>query len=258
MSDLHIEFMKSLDDFDIPAMQDDKDTVLILAGDIHSGKQLPAVFEKFADRFKAIIFVYGNHEFYSGNMPAIPGKVDKAIAHLSNVYTLNPGTVEIDGVHFVGSTLWTDMNKGDPFTMWDSGLNMNDYNKIRTGPQHEPWKRKLRPADTTAIHINNRNFMFENITLLKEAGKTVVAVTHHLPSYQCIALSFKGSRLNGAYASELFEQVADSKPDLWVHGHTHESTDFMITDDTRIICNPRGYWPDDINDVFDIMLSVEV
>ena len=258
MSDLHLEFMKTLDDFVIPAMQDDKDTVLILAGDIHYGKHLPAVFEKFADRFRAIIFVYGNHEFYNGNMPAIPGKVDKAIEHLSNVYPLDPGTVEIDGVHFVGSTLWTDMDNHNQIVMWDAGTTMNDYKRIRTGPKHEPWKRKLRPVDTTAIHIQERNYMFETITPLVEAGKTVVAVSHHLPSYQCVSPTYSRDRLNGAYASELFEQVADSKPVLWVHGHTHESNDFMLTDDTRIICNPRGYWPSDINDAFDIMLTVEV
>ncbi len=258
MSDLHLEFMNTLDDFDIPAMPDDKDTVLILAGDITSGKQLPAVFEKFADRFKAIIFVYGNHEFYGGNMPTIPDKVNEAIKHLSNVYPLDPGTVEIDGVHFVCATLWTDMDNLNQLVMYDAGVSMNDYKKIRTGPASMPWKRKLRPVDTTAIHIMERNFMFETITPLVEAGKTVVAVSHHLPSYQCISKTYSRDRLNGAYASELFEQVADSKPVLWVHGHTHESHDFMLTDDTRVVCNPRGYWPGELNNVFDIMLTVEV
>jgi len=27
---------------------------------------------------------------------------------------------------------------------------------------------------------------------------------------------------------------------LWIHGHTHESFDYMVGD-TRIVCNPRGY-----------------
>ena len=202
-------------------------------------------------------FVYGNHEFYGGNMPSIPAKVDKAIAHLSNVWILDSGTVEIGGVHFVGSTLWTDMNNLNQMVMWDASQLMADYTRIRTGPRHEPWRRRLKPVDTTRFHIEERNYMFRTITELKEAGETVVAVSHHLPSYQCIGPGYKGSSLNGAYASELFEYVADSKPDLWCHGHTHESNDFMLAD-TRVICNPRGYWPSDMNVNFDVMLNVEV
>ena len=217
MSDLHLEFMRAdrlSEDFVIPALPDDKDTVLILAGDIHLGKKLHYVFEEFADRFRAIVFVYGNHEFYKGNMPSIPGKVAEKTAHLNNVHILDMDTVEIDGVHFVGSTLWTNMNNLDQMLMWDARMTMNDYKHIRTGPKLEPWKRKLRPVDTTALHIQHRDFMFKTITELKEAGETVVAVSHHLPSYQCIHGNYRGSNLNGAYASELWEWVDDAKPDL--------------------------------------------
>ena len=258
MSDLHIEFMLKTDDFDILAMPDDKDTVLILAGDIHSSKHLHSVFDKFTDQFKAIVFVYGNHEFYGTNMPAVPLKVDKAIAHLSNVFVLDADTVLIDDVHFVGATLWTDMDNHNQMVMWDAGAMMTDYKCIRTGPRHEPWKRPLKPVDTIRFHIEERNYMFRMITDLKEAGETVVAVSHHLPSYQSIGPGYKGSSLNGAYASELWEQVDDSKPDLWIHGHTHDSMDYMLTDHTRVICNPRGYWPDDMNPVFDIFLTVDL
>lgn len=257
MSDLHIEWMNSFDDFEIPAMPDDKDTVLILAGDVHFSKHLHLVFGKFIDRFKAIVFVYGNHEYYGTNLPTVSEKVAAQIAHLSNVHVLDPGTVEIDGVHFVGATLWTDMDNMNQILMWDAGCIMSDYKKIRIGPKHEPWRRRLRPVETTYFHIEQRNYMFKAITELKEAGKTVVAVSHHLPSYLSIGPGFKGDPLNGAYASELFEYVADSKPDLWIHGHTHESADYMLAD-TPVICNPRGYWPDDMNPDFDVMLVVEV
>jgi len=258
MSDLHIEFMRELADFDIPALPDDKDTVLVLAGDIHLGKSLHYVFEKFADRFKAIVFVYGNHEYYKSNMPRVGPKVAAAIQHLDNVFVLDPGTVQIDDVCFVGSTLWTDMDNLNQMVMWDAGAMMTDYKVIRTGPKGHEWKRPLKPVDTTYYHIEQRNFMFAQIEALKADGKTVVAVSHHLPSYQSIGPGYKGSSLNGAYASELFELVDDAKPDLWIHGHTHDSMDYMLTDHTRVICNPRGYWPDDMNPVFDIYLTVDV
>jgi len=258
MSDLHLEFMDSLEDFVVPELPEDKDTVLILAGDIHLHKGLASVFDMFADRFKAIVFVYGNHEYYKANLPAVHGKVMAATSHLTNVHILDMDTVEIDGVHFVGSTLWTDMDNHDPFLMWDVRSKMSDYKCIRTGTDAEPWKFKLQPKHTVSLHIKHKKFMFDKITELKEAGETVVAVSHHLPSYRCVHGNYRGSSLNGAYASELWEDVEDSKPDLWVHGHTHQSNDFMLTDHTRLICNPRGYWPDDMNHVFNVMLQVEV
>ena len=261
MSDLHLEFLRDLSTFEIPALPDDKDTVLILAGDVHLAKYLYKVFEMFADRFKAIVFVYGNHEFYKGNMPSIPLKVEESIAHLPNVYVLDAETVEIDGVHFVGATLWTSMNNFDHTLMWIAGSEMNDYSQIRTGPPNEPWKRKLRPVETTSLFIQHRDYMFKTITELTEAGKTVVAVSHHLPSFKCITPGYRADKLNGAYASELWEWVDDAKPVLWVHGHTHTSNNFMLTDHTLCICNPRGYDTgnsEDLNSDFDIMLTVEV
>jgi hypothetical protein len=47
--------------------------------------------------------------------------------------------------------------------------------------------------------------------------------------------------MNGGYASDLYDFIAD-RPQikLWTHGHTHTPFDYMI-DQTRIVCNPRGY-----------------
>jgi hypothetical protein len=34
---------------------------------------------------------------------------------------------------------------------------------------------------------------------------------------------------------------------LWVHGHTHDSFDYTIKG-TRVVCNPRGYARDGVNE----------
>ena len=44
---------------------------------------------------------------------------------------------------------------------------------------------------------------------------------------------------------------------LWIHGHTHESFDYEIGK-TRVICNPRGYAPIEINKEFKPDFNVEV
>ena len=267
MSDLHLEFHagKWSEEFDIPAMDDDKSTVLVLPGDIHNYKKLSEVYERFAPRFKAIVGCFGNHEYWKGSIVHAVRKVQKQIEHLDNVHLLDQATVEIDDVVFVGATLWADFDNLNQLVMYDASLHMNDYKKIRDGSEAAPYMSKLRPVVTAQIHLQHKAFLFKEIDAFKAEGKTVVVVTHHLPSYLCIDPKYRVMYLghawrNGAYASEMFEDIANSKPDLWVHGHTHESHDTMVAD-TRIVCNPRGYvneTPGDLNSRFDLMFSVEV
>jgi hypothetical protein len=76
-------------------------------------------------------------------------------------------------------------------------------------------------------------------------GKTVV-VTHHLPSRRLVSARFwprDGSDgANGGFVGDCenilaYEELA---PDLWIHGHTHDSIDTMLWE-TRIVCGPAGY-----------------
>jgi len=49
--------------------------------------------------------------------------------------------------------------------------------------------------------------------------------------------------------------------DAWIHGHTHNSFDYTVCGETRVICNPRGYaLSDDCweNESFDSLMVVEV
>ncbi len=46
---------------------------------------------------------------------------------------------------------------------------------------------------------------------------------------------------------------------LWIHGHTHDSFDYLVNG-TRIVCNPRGYARDGVNENprFDPNLLIDV
>jgi hypothetical protein len=47
--------------------------------------------------------------------------------------------------------------------------------------------------------------------------------------------------MNGAYSSNLEDvMVNNTQIKLWTHGHTHEDFDYMV-EQTRVVCNPRGY-----------------
>jgi predicted phosphodiesterase len=256
LSDLHIEF----GDFFIPDGENEKETVVVLAGDIGLVKK-PYTYRDFiadtCDRFKKVIWIMGNHEFYGTNFPTALAKVWNATLEHENLEIVEKETVVIDNVAFVCATLWTSMDNNNIMTMADAKLWMNDYKQIRTGPEYEPWRQKLAPLDTMSDHRRAVEFIFPEIVKQKEDGKKVVVVTHHLPSFQSIHESRKGDELNGAYASELFEDIADTKPDVWIHGHTHDSSDYMLAD-TRVICNPRGYKGHELNRNFKHDLTIEI
>jgi hypothetical protein len=62
--------------------------------------------------------------------------------------------------------------------------------------------------------------------------------------------------INPCYASHL-DHLLGPPVSVWIHGHTHDSLDYMQSG-TRVVCNPRGYVPMEINPRFDPELVVEV
>ena len=256
LSDIHLEFNWFL----IPEMEDEKDTIVILAGDIGLAKK-PHTYMDFikntCGRFKDVLWVFGNHEHYHGKLPTSHAVVFCDTLDFENLHILEKETKVIDGIAFIGATLWTDMDNQNPMVMYDAKQFMNDYKQIRTGPESEPWKRKLAPIDTVATFLRSKEFIFPEIEAQHEAGNIVVVITHHLPSYMSIADRRRGDALNGAYASELGNEIAYCSAALWVHGHTHDSFDYVIGE-TRIVCNPRGYVPDEPNPEFDDTKIVEI
>jgi len=246
VSDLHLEF--SYGDVRLNELPTDKDTVLILAGDIGIASK-PHTYLKFfedkANRFRDVIYILGNHEHYKGSFTKSKNRIKDTLAEFVNVSVIEKETIVIDGVAFVGATLWTDMNHHDCLCMNNSQLMMSDYSSIRFGPTAEPWKFNLKPVNTVEDHINAKHYIFKEIKKQKDVGNKVVVISHHLPSYLSLAQEFKGDTsggsLNGAYASELFEDIMDTQPNIWIHGHTHSSFDYKIGD-TNVICNPRGYF----------------
>jgi Icc-related predicted phosphoesterase len=42
--------------------------------------------------------------------------------------------------------------------------------------------------------------------------------------------------------SDLERQIRRWQPQLWLHGHTHDSFDYRVGA-TRVVANPRGYAP---------------
>jgi len=229
MSDIHNEFAE----MEIP--QTDAD-VVILAGDIDVNAKAINWAKKFN---KPIVYVAGNHEFYGNPIDDIKQEITDQCKG-TDVHFLDDSEVIIDNVRFVGGTLWTDFqlfgaekaNKA----IEEARSYMNDY-RVITKKVGEQYKR-LAPEDTIELHKNTRCFLIDKLFQEPFEGKTIV-VTHHAPSLQSISLRYKNDLLTAAYASSLLHFMGN-KASLWVHGHTHVSSDYMI-EGTRVVCNPRGY-----------------
>ena len=246
LSDLHLEFF----DWTPPPVEAD---VVVLAGDIHAGvlgiawarRQFPAA---------PVIYVPGNHEFYSARLQDVLVALRKEARRLG-VHLLDGDEFLVDGVRFLGATLWTDfaLYGSTPAAldraMTDAQFGMTDYRVIKYGD-----KELLRPEHAREIHLEQVQWLETKLTEVFD-GPTVV-ITHHLPHWQSIHPRFDGDRLNPGFASNLARLVR-APVALWIHGHTHESIDYVVNG-TRVVCNPRGYLPMEPNPAFDPRLVVEV
>jgi Icc-related predicted phosphoesterase len=112
----------------------------------------------------------------------------------------------------------------------------------------------MRPSDTRQLHAQSRKWLEDEILKLK--GRKAVVVTHHAPSPDSIPPAFNGDGFNPAFASDLWRFIVESGAKLWVHGHLHSPSDYVIGD-TRVMANPRGY-PTESRHGFQPGLVVEV
>jgi len=226
LSDLHLEFAS----FTPPSAKVD---VVILAGDIWK-KDLGIYWARETLPNTEIIYVAGNHEFYGSERNAVLELLREA-AENTGVHFLDNDEVVINGVRFLGATLWTDFNlfgtelRDKAISAGKQGL--NDFRMIVEGDD------TFSPNDAIALCNKSVSWLKSKLTTVDNIAKTVV-ITHHLPSMQSVSERYRSDILSACFASNFDELLGYSK--LWIHGHTHDSFDYTANA-TRIICNPRGY-----------------
>jgi Icc-related predicted phosphoesterase len=241
VSDLHIESCR----WDLPQTRPDYD-VLIAAGDIHSPASKGVEWLAARSGGKPVIYVPGNHEWYAPHrLFCVSDEAERAreLAARLDVHFLMSESVTIDGVRFLGTTLWTDYGlNGDVRTgMMMAELYINDHRLIF--PERDG--HALSPEQAQARHCAERAWLERELAQLPAAdsswAKTVI-VTHHMPHPRSIDAKYAGDALNPSFCSNLSGLVESSSAALWVHGHTHTSCDY-VAGGVRIVCNPKGYGP---------------
>lgn len=224
-SDIHTEFW----DFEPPNTDAD---VIVLAGDIGVGTGgVEWAARMYPD--VPVIYVPGNHEFYGSDVRDTEMFVAAAP---SNVHVLSDCACQIDGIRFLGSTLWTDFKFNGEGEAWFSRQTakeqIEDFSSIRNG------YGTFTPEDSVYLHRASVHWLVTELE--KEFAGPTIVVTHHLPSSLSVAKRYTGDPLNAAFASRLEGIIEKYAPELWIHGHTHVPCDYELYG-TRVVCNPRGY-----------------
>ncbi|MBY3355152.1 metallophosphoesterase [Rhizobium laguerreae] len=233
-SDLHLEFGVPFRHRP-PADVD----VIVCAGDVATKGVAPSIEWMLSNfgREIPIVFVAGNHEYYGASMQESIRNAENAQEY-PNLHFLENDLVEIDGVLFVGGTLWTDFSlfgREPSLAMAAAQTGMNDFKRIKY--TKIPF-RKFRPIHAFRKHQETRDYLFSE--LRKRIAQHTVVVSHHAPSHRSISAEFRDDPLSPCYASDLEELIDETQPTAWIHGHVHHHCDYMIGD-TRVIANPRGY-----------------
>ncbi len=258
LSDLHIEFHP----FVIPPLPDDAATTLVLAGDvgvIYRRQELEAFLRAAAARFRAVVYVLGNHEYYRGQWPAARVAL-QSWGLPANLHVLERDSVEIDGVCFVGATLWTDFDGASLEVMQGAEQSLYDFHYIDTGTGAQGERIHLRSDDVLEDHRGARAWLHETLAALAARGQRTVLVTHHGFALDSIHERFRDNPLNGAFVSDCAALITQTRPLLAIHGHVHNSFDYRLGD-TRVIVNPRGYTRRDDtqeNPAFDPCLHIDL
>jgi predicted phosphohydrolase len=222
--------------------------VIILAGDI--GEWLNGL-EWARNRFKhqEIVYVAGNHEYYDSDL-AILDELQAKAKEL-DIHFLENDSVIINGVRFLGCTLWTDFDGYSSEEINRAWSTMNDYKYIycrlwwSVQRNREEALQLMQPdstfgfapeyfSPTVAYLLHKRSLDWLQQQLDQHYDGQTVVVTHHAPTMR--------STTNAAYGSNLekFLKMNSSKIDLWCHGHIHKSVDYEVAG-VRIACNARGY-----------------
>jgi predicted phosphodiesterase len=248
LSDLHL----SVNQLPVPASDAD---VVILAGDVARPRE---AVEWARHLSKPTLYVAGNHEFYGGSLDGINSEIER-LCFGTNIKFLQMREVVIGRARFLGTTLWTGFDlfeeeETNELSKAKGQELMRDFSRIRL---REGEVGMFSPDDCAGLHATEASWLDEKLSRPHD-GPTVV-ITHHAPSKRSINPRFEGSVVNACFVSDCERLMGDARVALWIHGHTHDSFDYIVNG-TRVLCNPRGYARGGVNEnsKFDPQLIVEI
>jgi len=255
ISDVHVD----INTWDWSLVQHcDTTAPMVVVGDISND-----VFEAsrwirdLRERFAAVIWVSGNHDFYNlgfhqtrvynGEFDAkwpYPCTVEEIYDHYSRwsqehgVHFLNRSSVVVHGVEFLGVTGWHNFDAAPHLRFEDQVQaymdSMNDARYIRWSKDYSTdWKPIVQAAVDDADYIRGA---------VKANDQPKVVLTHHIPHRNFVKVTNNPmwNLLNGSFLNTELETCMDPSIQVWCFGHTHFRCDTDLNG-VRYINNARGY-----------------
>nr|WP_233154845.1 metallophosphoesterase [Candidimonas nitroreducens] len=235
VSDLHL----SVSGLQLPQTGAD---VVVLAGDIARPQQ---AVQWALGLGRPVIYVTGNHEYYGGSISGTQQEL-KDLCRGTPIHVLENEALVLGGVRFLGATLWTD------FMLYGAQVRerahrealtmLRDFSRIRCGGDAQ---RLFTPGDAEQLFQRSRDWLAQQLE--RGTGQPTVVITHHAPAPGSVHPRYAQSPLNTCFVSDLSNLMDADRVALWIHGHTHDSFDYRVRG-TRVVCNPRGYARDGVNE----------
>jgi predicted phosphodiesterase len=236
ISDIHLEYYSEYPGlhYFVKPIAD----ILVLAGDIcyYKHKFFLNFFQEASFYFKYVIYVPGNHEYYTNTFVDmnftsflwVDNEIENMLYHLSNVKILQKGTFVINNIKFIGTTLWYDTPGTD--IRFNNILHTQNDNFIL-------YNNHLMPDPNILYNINRSQYYWLKNEINHSKNYFTIVVTHYLPSEKCISKLFKTSPDNYLFYTKcdsLFKDV-----NIWMYGHTHVGQQQKI-DKALVLSNPKG------------------
>jgi predicted phosphodiesterase len=243
VSDIHLEAHDKRDTGSISPEMFVKPSApyLALCGDISIPdlKSYDAFLEWCSSRWEKIFLVAGNHEYYNfrckekTDMAAKKKKLEEIVAKYPNIHFLECSSYYLEeyNLRILGCTLWSDTSIGDRIKILTY---MNDGRSIRYQGEYP-----LLPEMMTELHLDQYEWLYEEINKAEERKEQVVVLTHYMPSFQLVAEKYQDNPLNMCFASDC-EELMRPPVKAWICGHSHTGVKKEIN---GVLClmNPFGY-----------------
>jgi predicted phosphodiesterase len=219
-SDIHLEFGEL-------GNPDNDADLIIAAGDI--GVYLQGV-EWLKSLEKKVIYVAGNHEFYSREYFHTIKAIRENCKN-SQVTFLENEEFIYQGVRFLGCTLWADLFVEGDDKAAALGQTLNDFRRIEFNDN------TFDQVAFSSLYKKSRNWLESKLAEPFD-GETVV-ITHHAPTEWSWYKSPQALK-KLAYCNDLKALFHEYEIAIWFHGHVHNTGNYRIAG-TQILSNPRGY-----------------
>jgi len=262
LSDLHLESHPNFRAEPLPGAD-----MLILAGDIGSYQQGSRLTDsdfglgRFSPRNGwpvPVIYVPGNHEYDNVDFDETHQRL-RALCDELDIIWLERETRVIEGIRFVGTTLWADFDAlAEPADTLAEALKKRGK-AMRAADFYLEKAATMRNGELfLATQLRDQALACQD--WLKQAlaepfEGTTVAITHFAPSLESGDPRYGLTPGTAGFCNALDELLPHAK--LWLHGHLHCPSDY-VKNGCRVVANPLGYARNGEQEGYKPQLLIEV